>query len=185
MQTVKAPLRKLETIAMYGAGVGLAAMMLITVVDVLLRYALNAPLGFSQEVITHYLLPAAFFLALADTLREDGHIKITLVDRFVSTRARWLMSVVGHVLSAALFAVIAWHGIEATLDAWRAGNTYPGYILWPTWISLILVPIGVVLLEARVLQRLATLITQRKATNYGVVDSVEGSADPVEEAVKR
>jgi TRAP-type C4-dicarboxylate transport system permease small subunit len=167
---------------MFGSGLALAGMMLVTVVDVVVRYTWNSPLGWSQELITYYLLPAAFFLALAHTLREDGHIKITILDRFLSARTRWVMSTGGHVLSAVLFALVAWKGFEKTGEAWRAGSVYPGYFSWPTWISLAFVPVGVTLLELRIVQRLGVLLKERKSSSYTIVDVIESTTEAVAES---
>lgn len=52
-------------------------------------------------------------------------------------------------------------------------DVYPGFMLWPVWISAFLVPIGFGLLELRLVQRIYMLITRRRQTNYAIVDTIE------------
>lgn len=172
-----AVLRSIERVVLYGAALSLAAMMIITVIDIVMRYFFNSPLGWSGELIIYYLLPAGFFLAVSDTLREDGHIKLTTMDSFVSTRTRWWMSVVGHCASAVFVGFILATGVTKTVYKLQMHDAYPGYILWPVWISVILIPIGIGLLELRFLQRIYILITRARRTRFAIVDEVERTKD--------
>src|SRR3546814_4948559 len=79
---------RIEQLWMYVAAIALFAMMFITVVDVVLRYVWNSPLGWSQEVITLYLLAAAFSMALSATLEDNAHIRIDFIGQYVSERVQ-------------------------------------------------------------------------------------------------
>ena len=168
-----AVLAAIERTVLYGAAIAFAAMMIITVIDIVMRYFLNSPLGWSSELFIYYLLPAGFFLAISDTLRENGHIKLTLMDSYVSVKTRWWMSLVGHAASAVFIAFVLVTGLTKTAYKWQMQDAYPGYILWPVWLSAIFVPIGFGLLELRILQRIYILVSRRRRTRYAIVDEVE------------
>lgn len=166
-------LKVVERNVLYGAAISFAAMMLITVVDIVMRYFLNSPLGWSSELIIYYLLPAGFFLALSDTLRANGHIKLSLLDSYVSVKARWWMSLIGHLVSFAFTAFVLATGFSKAAYKWQMQDVYPGFILWPVWISVFLVPIGFGLLELRLIQRIYMLISRRRQTNNAIVYTIE------------
>lgn len=162
-----------ETIAIYIAGAALALTMVIIVVDVVMRYLFSSPLGWSQEVVTYYFLPAAFFLSVSETLRKGGHVKISTLDNMVSTKTRWLMSLVGHICSALLVFGLVWASGNISLKHIVENNVYPGYILWPVWLSSILVPIGMLILELRLIQRITALIKFGLRHELDIVDAIE------------
>src|SRR3546814_5827562 len=60
--------------------------MLVIVVDVVMRYFFSAPLSWSYDLIGMYLVTLVFFLALADTFRRGGHIKVDLFENLRRTK---------------------------------------------------------------------------------------------------
>src|SRR3546814_11955507 len=94
---------RIEQLWMYVAAIALFAMMFITVVDVVLRYVWNSPLGWSQEVITLYLLAAAFFMALSATLEDNAHIRIDFIGQYVSERSKTAMANVAYLAAFIFF----------------------------------------------------------------------------------
>jgi len=96
------------------AAVSLAAMMLVTVADVVLRAAINKPIRGTLEIV-ELLLTCTFFLALpASFLRED-HIVVDVVDGMAP---RWvpLLRRIAGVLAVLVMAAMAWQGGIAARD---------------------------------------------------------------------
>ena len=71
-------LERVENVAMAIVASALFATMMITVVDVVMRYGFNAPLAFAYDFIGQYLLVAAFFLGHLQPL-ADGRFAHRLV----------------------------------------------------------------------------------------------------------
>lgn len=96
------------------AGAALAAMMLITVADVLLRAAMNRPIRGTLEIV-ELLLACTFFLALPASFLRDEHIVVDIVDGFA---AKWvpLLRRLAGMLGVLLMAVMAWQGWIAAKD---------------------------------------------------------------------
>ena len=96
------------------AGAALAAMMLVTVADVLLRAALNWPIRGTLEIV-ELLLACTFFLALPASFLRDEHIVVDIVDGFA---AKWvpLLRCLAGMLGVLLMAVMAWQGWIAAKD---------------------------------------------------------------------
>ena len=100
----------------WAAAVSLAAMMLVTVADVVLRAALNRPIRGTLEIV-ELLLACTFFLALPASFLRDEHIVVDIVDNMAGTR-RWvpLLKRLAGLLGVLLMAVMAWQGWIAAKD---------------------------------------------------------------------
>ncbi|HEV7476708.1 MAG TPA: TRAP transporter small permease [Burkholderiales bacterium] len=96
------------------AGVFLAAMMLLTVVDVCLRAAFNLPLRGTYEII-ELLLACTFFLALPAVFLRDENIVVDMVDG-LAPRAVPLLKRLAEAIAVAVLAVMAWQGWQAAAE---------------------------------------------------------------------
>jgi TRAP-type C4-dicarboxylate transport system permease small subunit len=96
------------------AGLALAAMMLLTVADVVLRAFFNLPIRGTFEVI-ELLLACTFFLALPAAFLRNDHIVVDVVDYMAPRRVPALKRA-AEVLAVVVIAVMAWHGLKAARD---------------------------------------------------------------------
>ena len=92
----------------------LAAMMLVTVADVVLRAAANLPIRGTFEIV-ELLLACTFFLALPASFLRDEHIVVDIVDGWAPRRVALLRRIAG-VLGVVLMALMAWQGWIAARD---------------------------------------------------------------------
>jgi TRAP-type C4-dicarboxylate transport system permease small subunit len=120
----------------------LVAMMLLTVADVVLRGAFNAPIRGVYELV-ELLLAYTFFVALPAVFLRDENIAVNVVDdlapRFVPALKR-----IGAALAVAVLAVMAWQGLIAARDT-IAFNDVTADLSLPRslhWIALLLGVIG-------------------------------------------
>lgn len=140
---------RLEHAASTGAAAALFAIMLIVFADVVLRYLFNAPLSWSYDFISIYLMGAAFFLALSETLRMNHHVAVDILYLRFSLRARRAWKLLGWLLSCVLFVVIFVLAARTSWSRWTADNVVAGAIPWPTWIPAAIAALGLALLLAR------------------------------------
>lgn len=85
----------------------LMAMMLITVVDVVGRYALKQPVPGAYELI-ELMLAIVIFTALPLVCLKDEHITVTILVEGFSARARQIHTGVVSLLCAGVLAAVAW-----------------------------------------------------------------------------
>jgi TRAP-type C4-dicarboxylate transport system permease small subunit len=97
------------------AAICLAAMMLLTVADVVLRATLNAPIRGVYELI-ELLLTYTFFLALPAVFLRDDNIVVNVLDDW-APRAVPLAKRIALALAVVILAVMAWQGWLAARDA--------------------------------------------------------------------
>jgi TRAP-type C4-dicarboxylate transport system permease small subunit len=141
----------LERVSTAIAGTCFVAIVVITAVDVALRYAFNAPLIWAYTLISDYLMVAVFFLTIAATQRQGQNIGVDMVVRRLPERWRAGLALVCLLLVAVFIALMGSAGWGEFLDAWTNGDELAGTIPWPRWPALLLVPVGAVLLLLRIL----------------------------------
>lgn len=92
-----------------------------------------------------------------------------------------MFQIVIALTSAAIFGVITWLLAGRSWEDWSSGAATSGAVLWPTWLSEVLVPIGAGLLTLRLLlhagAHLASLVTGQMLV---ALPAAAGSAAAVE-----
>jgi TRAP-type C4-dicarboxylate transport system permease small subunit len=174
--------RAIRALEAVGAGISLVAFCLIAliiVVDVVLRYAFNAPLGWSTPLIGSYLMVAAYFAVASSAQRRRGNVSMESVVRLFPTRVRTFASAVGGVLALAFCALVV-AAISATaVQAFQQRQTLGGLYQLAVWPPLALAALGYTLLCARI----ALEVLQESATLLGV-RGVLPHAEPLGESVR-
>lgn len=129
----------------------LFAVMLIVSADVAMRYVFNRPFGWTYDLISLYLMGALFYFALSATFAAGAHVSVDVVATRLPAGVRRALQVVIALVSACLFATIAWRAAGQAAVDYASGAAVSGEVLWPTWASDVLVPIGCGLLTLRLL----------------------------------
>nr|WP_257215276.1 TRAP transporter small permease [Pollutimonas harenae] len=128
-------------------------IMMIVVTDVTLRYFFNAPLPWSYELISLYLMVGLFFFSLSDALRDNAHVSVDLLQNCMSPRMRHAAEMVGYACASVVFGAIVYVSIQRTYISYIGDDVVAGAIAWPTWLSNIAVPIGAGLMLLRMVFR--------------------------------
>jgi TRAP-type C4-dicarboxylate transport system permease small subunit len=170
-------LRLIETAFMYGAATGMVAIMMIVVVDVVLRYVFSAPLSWSYDVVSMYLVSFVIFLALAESFRRGVHIKVDLIQRLRGTRVLAAAELVGYAASLLLFGLILQLLVSQGLEAFFASDVVDGAIPWPTWPPYFIAALGTGLLWLRMLLSLALRLIAFASGRPADPESDERSAE--------
>jgi TRAP-type C4-dicarboxylate transport system permease small subunit len=89
------------------ACVFLFAMMTITFLDVIGRYAFNSPLPAAYEIVS-LIMPAIIFCALPLTVLKNGHVTVDLLDGFVPGWLSRIQAVVVNLFGATALAMLSW-----------------------------------------------------------------------------
>lgn len=102
------------------AAVAIAAMVLLTVADVVLRAAFNRPIHGTYELI-ELLLACAVFLALPAAFLRDQHIVVDIVDHYAPRAVPGLRRLAG-IASLAVLVVLGWQATLAAKDTIAFGD---------------------------------------------------------------
>jgi len=91
----------------YIAAFFLAAMMLLTVADVVLRSLFSYPLRGMLELI-ELGLACTVFIALPAVFLRDEHLVVDVIDKLLKPSVVRILDLIGALLSVAVLAVMAW-----------------------------------------------------------------------------
>lgn len=139
---------------------GLATLAITALIafDVLMRYFLNEPQLFVDELAS-FLQVVIIFWGLAFTFQVGGHVRVDLVTARLPGPLRAWLRVITLSLGITLLAVMSWVTWLSAQEAWRQGRVSV-VMLYPIWLPMLLIPTGLVLMG---LTMLALLLRQIRA----------------------
>jgi len=105
----------------YIAAFFLAAMMLLTVADVVLRSLFSYPLRGMLELI-ELGLACTIFLALPAVFLRDEHLVVDVIDHVVSKSLVRLLDLAGALVSLAVLVVMAWQMVPLARSMHEFGD---------------------------------------------------------------
>lgn len=134
--------RLIDLVTIVGA-IAIVLMMLHITLDVFLRYVFWSPPPGTLVFVSNYYMVAVSFLALAFAERRNAHIAVEVVFEYFPLRFQRLTSCLGAALSALIFGMLAWRGLDEALrkQAIDAFMFEQGLRI-PIWPSYYLLPIG-------------------------------------------
>jgi TRAP-type C4-dicarboxylate transport system permease small subunit len=140
----------------------LLAIVGLTMVEVVSRYALHNPLILSDE-FGGYALVAISFLGLAYCAREKGHIRITFIVERMSPLNAGRIRVLTLALALTLVAVAAWVSWQFLGDSFtrnmRSNSLLSVPLKWPQMVM----PVGFTLFALVLLAQLAKALQELRA----------------------
>jgi TRAP-type C4-dicarboxylate transport system permease small subunit len=106
-------------------------MMLVTVADVVLRAAFNAPIRGIYELV-ELLLAGTFFLALPAVFLRDDHILVNVIDDLAP---RWvpMLRRLAAVFGVIILGIMAWQGFVEARDSYEFHDVTAELGLSRTW----------------------------------------------------
>lgn len=131
--------------------VGLVAVALVTIADVLMRWLLSMPVDGVSEIsrlVVAVSIASFFPMALA----ERHHISIEFLGAALGPRARLWIDALAHLVTSVFFMVLGWQFILYTLEIGESGETtwLLAWVVAPWWwvttvFMLICVPVQVLI----------------------------------------
>jgi len=142
----------LEKLLIGIASITLLVLMGLTTADALGRYLLNSPIPGTGEIIEDYFMIALIFLPLSYSFMQEGHVHVTMIERFFPDRVKFLIGKLNLLLSFILFALIVVAGWRGFAEAWRIDEISTSSVGYPMWPCYLMVPVGCGLLCLRIAQ---------------------------------
>ncbi len=119
-KTFSKPLNTFSDILKVIGAVALAAMMMLTVVDVIGRYFRHPVFG-SVELVG-FLATIIVAAALPYTHKMDGHVGVEILVRLLSEKAQIKLRLLTNILSLVLFCLITWQMFLYAHDIHKTGE---------------------------------------------------------------
>lgn len=142
---------RLDTLANWLSRAAIAIMLALILVQVFTRYVMNAPIEGVIGATEFYLMPIIVFGSLSYLEMHDGHVRVGLLFDALPLRARAGLDVVLRLAAAAFFALVCYGAAREALKAWSAGYRTSGDVDAPLVTTLVIAPIGCLLIVLRLL----------------------------------
>lgn len=144
------------------ATVALIAICVISLSNVIVRYATDASFAFTEEFSVFFLVLLTFAGA-AVAARHNQNIRIELIEHHLPTTARKAVYLLQWAAGVTVFAITSWYGSVFALQEYQWESLSPGLGL-PNWIYVIWLPLMALAIIVRLTQNL--------------IDRLRGKVDP-------
>ena len=174
---MKGLLHRLEQIENFLAGVAIFLLVLVTLavcLEVVMRYGFNSPLVFVVE-IAEYALLYITFLGTAWALRNGGHVRVDIVLGLFSQGTRRILGIVSNGLGFLVAFVLTVWGVMVTIENYLSGAYKPTVVEFPTWLVLMVIPLGSFFLGVRFLRIMAEYWVGARVDRTEAEEAAEGN----------
>ena len=144
--------RLLDVLLILAAGL-LIFVMLSVGAEIVLRYFLGRPTTWVVE-IAEYSLVFITFLGAAWLLRNDGHVSMDLLLRWLPPRTQTLLNIITSSLGVVICSVLMFYAGEITWDFFQKGLFTPTMLELPRAPLFAIIPVGSFLLFIQFLRRI-------------------------------
>jgi TRAP-type C4-dicarboxylate transport system permease small subunit len=110
------------------ASASLFAMILLTCLDVSMRYFFNRPIAGTYDVVSLMGAIIASF-AMPYTMLEKGHVAVEILIERLSRSKQLIIETATHTVAIALSLVLVWQCIGLALDMKAAGEVTPTLLI--------------------------------------------------------
>jgi TRAP-type transport system small permease protein len=138
----------------------MAALCLITMANVVVRYFTNVSFAFTEEISVS-LMVVMTLVGASTAFHRGKHIAIVFVVERVAPRAAHRLALFALAASAMMFALLAWYGGRMAWDDYRYDVTSPALGV-PQWLYSVWLPVLSVLVVVRIAGRMRALIAARQ-----------------------
>jgi len=113
----------------------------------------------SYADFTGFFLAAASFFALAYTLKQGGHIRVSLFIQRMPKRIRHFVEIWCCGLALAISVYFTWYTALLVVESFIYNDLSPGMIALPIWIPQLAMALGLAVLCIALLDELITAFT--------------------------
>lgn len=166
--------RLLSDIGIAISGLAMLVSLVLVIYGVVLRYALNRPQSWLDELVG-YLLVATVMLGAADALRQREHIAIDIITGRLDHKKRFWVAVLALLCVAATAFLFIYEGWGAVAFSKMVDMRSTGHLDMPIWTMQLLIPVGGALLLLN-----AVTLLLRLLVNDLAVDDVAPASDPTQ-----
>jgi TRAP-type C4-dicarboxylate transport system permease small subunit len=150
----------IDRLSFGGACLSALFMMLIVVLialEIVLRSVFNTSTLISDEYSAYFFV-GVVLLGLAFTLKEEAHIRITLLTSVLGEKGAAILDVIATVGAIGITSFTLYYASVMVYDSWQLGMLADSISETPIYLSQLAIPIGLLLfnfqLGARLLKRL-------------------------------
>lgn len=149
------PLAAVDRAFLFVAQSAIALMMIAVSCDALGRYLFNRPLQGTYEFVSLYLMVAITFLGMPGVYARGGQIRLDALGALLAAVPGRIPERINALVGCAVFAVAAWVSTGVAVEKFVERDATFGVISFPLYLSYCWVPLGAILLTARLAAEVA------------------------------
>ncbi|NQU56826.1 MAG: TRAP transporter small permease [Rhodospirillales bacterium] len=156
------------------------AQVVLNLIDKISSKFLGEAIGLtipSYADFTGFFLAAASFLALAHTLREGGHIRVSLVIQNLPPRLRHWVEIWCVTMACAVTVFFTFYTASLTYDSFVYHDLSPGMVAVPIWIPQSTMLFGLFVLSIALIDEAVCLLMGHKASYEGKGENLLGDEE--------
>ncbi|HWI16035.1 MAG TPA: TRAP transporter small permease [Burkholderiales bacterium] len=138
----------------------MAALCVITMANVLVRYFTDVSFAFTEEISVS-LMVVMTLVGASTAFYRGKHIAIVFLPERLGERASARLAVFALIASLAMFALLTWYGGRMAWDDYRYEVTSPALGV-PQWLYSVWLPLLCVLVIVRITGRLRALLAGKR-----------------------
>ena len=135
----------------------LTAMILISFSQIVLRNFFDTGIAWGDALV-RYLVVWVGFIGAAIAAKEDKHITIDVLARWITGAGESIIQAISHFSSAAICGLLTWAGIKFIRFEAEMGGT--AFLNLPIWVPELIIPITFGLMTLRYTLRLINGFTK-------------------------
>lgn len=141
----------------------LIGMLFSVIYDVIMRYVLNSPSIWSNE-ISQYLLVVISMLGGAYCLAGDGHVRVDIIYHTLPERYRKYVEILNTVLILIVAIAMTVKGSILCYEAFIEDKRSNTILAFPLLPSMLMVPLGAILLGIQAISNVITCFAKKDET---------------------
>ena len=150
-------------------GASLLIFIMLSICVELLFRRMGRPLMWVMEV-TEYSLLYITFLGAAWVLESEGHVKMDIIINALNPKIQALLGIITSIVGSAMSLYLVVYGIKVTWDYFERGVVECTPLLTPTYIILLIIPLGSIPLFIQFLRRTYGYLVLWKTSSGGKTD---------------
>lgn len=141
--------------------VALISMLTMALVQIFLRNFFDSGILWAESFLRILVLWVGVLGAMVAT-REDNHINIDVISRYLSSTWQKIARLIGNLFAAVICALVSWHSL--TLVQFEYVDETIAFGVVPMWICQAILPVGFGIMSLRfVINALKGLLARRES----------------------
>lgn len=164
----------------YAVCATLSGILMIATGGLILASALSRPFGWSvpdANALAGFCFAAMIFFGLAPTLRNGGHIRVSLFTSRAPPRIKHWLELWCLAVTLALVSYLAYWMVHLTAFSWRFGDVSPGVLAVPLWIPQAAMAVGAIAMAVALLDNLVMVARGREPDYERLAETIDETAD--------
>lgn len=134
----------ISTVTGWLAGVGVYGLTITIFIDVVLRTFFRTSIFVADELSIYFMIYVSF-IGAAMTMKAGAHIKVDLLYKLLSKKARLWMDAVTMILGTIICFIVTYQCVNWVRYTYTTNFISPSTLETPMWIPMSVIPIGLFL----------------------------------------